>query len=234
MINISEIANMTPDDFNFPQGKVAPKPCERGKCKMMVVDIERRTIKHDNIANISKYYNDEEVWANNSYNAELKDKEKHPLYAKYGGSHATPSAGIPLTEDLIKELEIKFLTLHIVSPSDREDIMNGYKTNKSWSEPYSIYHEPSQNIFAIGTTVAKAMEHYDKTKELSGEADLFIQPTFQFMRVKKLLTNFHFAKEPLLALTCAFAGYEMIREAYKEAVAKKYLFGDYGDRLLMI
>ena len=229
---------MLPDDFNFSQGKIAGKPAERGTCKMMVVDIERRTITHDKISNIGKYHNDEEVWANNSFNDELKDKDKHPVYAKYGGSHATPSAGIPLTEDLVKSLEIKFLTLHIAGPRGKEDIMAGYKSNKGWSEPFSIYHEPSENVFAIGTTVAKAIEHYARTKELSGESELFIQPgqnpVFQFMRVKKLLTNFHFAKEPLLALTCAFGGYVMIREAYKEAVAKKYLFGDYGDRLLMI
>ena len=227
---------MTPDDFDFPQGRISAKPVERGTCKMMVVDIERRTIVHDNIANIAKYHNDEEVWANNSYNSDIKDKTKHPLYAKWSGSHATPSAGIPLTEDLIKQLEMKFLTLHISGPSGKEDILKGYQTNKGWKEPFSIYHEPSTNIFAIGTTVAKAIEHYDRTNELSGESELFIQPgcQFQFMRIKKLLTNFHFAKEPLLALTCAFGGYVMIREAYKEAVAKKYLFGDYGDRLLMI
>jgi len=225
---------MKADDFDFPMGKVAGKPVKRGECKMMVVNVERRSITHDVISNIGKYHNDEEVWANNSYNSEEKDKNKHPLYAKYAGSHATPSAGIPLTEELIKELEIRFLTLHISGPSGQDDILNGYKTNIGWKEPFSIYHEPSTNIFAIGTTVAKAMEHYDKTLELSGETDLFIQPNFQFMRVKKLLTNFHFPKEPLLALTCAFGGYEMIREAYKVAVAKKYLFGDYGDRLLMI
>lgn len=225
---------MKPDDFDFPQGKVIGKPGPRGQCKMMVVDIERRKIRHEYIFDIVKYYKDEEVWANNSYNAEIKDPEKHPLYTKYAGSHATPSAGIPLTADIIAKLEMKFLTLHISGPSGQEDILNGYKTNKGWMENYSIYSEPSDNIFAIGTTVVKAMEHFAKTKDQSGESDLFIQPNFQFMKVKKLLTNFHFAKEPLLALTCAFGGYEMIREAYKEAVAKKYLFGDYGDRLLMI
>lgn len=231
---LTGLISMNAEDFDFPKGKIAKEPVERGKCKMMVVDIERRSIKHESISDIIKYYKDEEVWANNSYNSSIKDKRLHPLYAKHPGSHATPSAGIPFTEDLIGKLEIKFLTLHISGPSGQEDILNGFKTNLGWKEPYSIYTEPSDNIFAIGTTVAKAMEHYARTKEQSGDSDLFIQPNFQFMKVKKLLTNFHFPKEPLLALTCAFAGYSMIREAYKEAVAHKYLFGDYGDRLLMI
>jgi S-adenosylmethionine:tRNA ribosyltransferase-isomerase len=63
----------------------------------------------------------------------------------------------------------------------------------------------------------------------SGEADIFIYPSFQFRIVDALLTNFHLPESTLLMLVCAFAGKENILRAYKYAVAEKYRFFSYGD-----
>ncbi len=78
------------------------------------------------------------------------------------------------------------------------------------------------------------METMARTGEFEGSSELFIQPPFEFKVIGKLLTNFHYAQECLLALTCAFGGIELIREAYTKAVEKNYMFGDYGDRILVI
>ena len=49
-----------------------------------------------------------------------------------------------------------------------------------------------------------------------------------------MLTNFHLPKSTLLMLVSAFAGRELIREAYAEAVRERYRFFSYGDCMLIL
>lgn len=226
---------MEAKDFNFPQGKIASANSlrERGNCRLMIVQRTTGAIAHGMIGDFTELVQGE-VWANNSYNMDLP-KEFHPLYAKNPGSHATPSAGLFFTQDMLERMNLHLLTLHIGSPREQVDIRDGYKTGIGWTESYSIPYPPSTNkITAIGTTVVKAMETMKRTGKYAGRSNLFIQPPFEFRIVNKFLTNFHFAGECLLALTCAFGGFDLIREAYAKAVERNYLFGDYGDRLLVI
>jgi S-adenosylmethionine:tRNA ribosyltransferase-isomerase len=201
---------------------------------MMVLDRATGDLTHRTVQNLPEYLSGWETWANASYAAQHPNPELHPLYAAVPGSHATPSAGIPLPEDVVKRLEIKTFTLHIGGPRDQPDIRQGFKTGVGWREWYQIPAPPKTPVAAIGTTAVKAMETWARTGQLEGWSDLFIQPPFEFKAVGKLLTNWHFPGEPLLALTCAFGGYEFVREAYEAAVAEKYLFSCYGDRLLII
>jgi len=68
----------------------------------------------------------------------------------------------------------------------------------------------------------------------SGETDLFIYPPFMFRAVDALLTNFHLPRSTLLMLVSAFAGREVIRRAYEEAVRERYRFYSYGDCMLIL
>jgi S-adenosylmethionine:tRNA ribosyltransferase-isomerase len=52
--------------------------------------------------------------------------------------------------------------------------------------------------------------------------------------VDALLTNFHLPRSTLLVLVSAFAGKELIREAYAEAVRQRYRFYSYGDAMLIL
>lgn len=63
---------------------------------------------------------------------------------------------------------------------------------------------------------------------------LFIYPGFEFKVVDRLLTNFHLPQSTLLMLISAFAGRELIKAAYEEAVRKKYRFFSYGDCMLIL
>jgi len=58
-------------------------------------------------------------------------------------------------------------------------------------------------------------------------------PGYRFRIVDSLFTNFHTPESTLLMLVSAFAGREMILEAYREAVAKRYRFFSYGDAMLI-
>ena len=69
---------------------------------------------------------------------------------------------------------------------------------------------------------------------LEGSTSLFIYPGYRFRVVDALLTNFHLPESTLLMLVSAFAGRELVLDAYREAVKKEYRFFSYGDAMFII
>jgi S-adenosylmethionine:tRNA ribosyltransferase-isomerase len=63
---------------------------------------------------------------------------------------------------------------------------------------------------------------------------LFIYPGFQFRVVSALITNFHLPRSSLLMLVSAFAGRDLVLQAYRHAVEHEYRFYSYGDAMLII
>ena len=49
-----------------------------------------------------------------------------------------------------------------------------------------------------------------------------------------LLTNFHLPQSTLIMLVSAFAGQELVMEAYRKAVEERYRFFSYGDCMLLV
>ncbi|MDD5526067.1 MAG: S-adenosylmethionine:tRNA ribosyltransferase-isomerase, partial [Candidatus Omnitrophica bacterium] len=78
------------------------------------------------------------------------------------------------------------------------------------------------------------LETYASSGEREGRTGLFIYPGYDFRLVNRLVTNFHLPKTTLLMLVCAFAGTEMVLDAYRQAVEQKYRFYSYGDAMLII
>jgi S-adenosylmethionine:tRNA ribosyltransferase-isomerase len=68
----------------------------------------------------------------------------------------------------------------------------------------------------------------------AGWTDLFIYPPFTFRAVDALLTNFHLPRSTLLMLVAAFAGYEPVMGAYREAVRERYRLYSYGDAMAVV
>jgi S-adenosylmethionine:tRNA ribosyltransferase-isomerase len=68
----------------------------------------------------------------------------------------------------------------------------------------------------------------------AGETDLYILPPFAFRVVDAMVTNFHLPRTTLLLLVSAFAGEDLLRKAYAEAVAREYRFYSYGDAMLVL
>jgi len=68
----------------------------------------------------------------------------------------------------------------------------------------------------------------------SGTTDLFLAPGHPFRFVDALLTNFHLPRSTLLMLVAAFAGRELVLDAYREAVDRGYRFYSYGDAMLVL
>ncbi|MBU1998763.1 MAG: tRNA preQ1(34) S-adenosylmethionine ribosyltransferase-isomerase QueA [Candidatus Omnitrophota bacterium] len=168
------------------------------------------------------------------------------VYAKKDGSIASPTAGLHFTRDLLHgisdKVNIAYITLHIsystFKPVKAADITE-HKMDKEFYHIDEITrdllhktHDSGKKIFGVGTTSTRALESYSLGE--AGSTDLFIYPGFQFKMVDHLITNFHLPKTSLFMLACAFAGTELIKMAYQEAVKEKYRFYSYGDAMLII
>jgi S-adenosylmethionine:tRNA ribosyltransferase-isomerase len=75
---------------------------------------------------------------------------------------------------------------------------------------------------------------WQTVRAFSGSTDLFIYPGFEFRVVDALITNFHLPRSSLLMLVSAFAGRELIMEAYEEAKREGYRFFSFGDAMLIL
>jgi len=95
-----------------------------------------------------------------------------------------------------------------------------------------------KKIVGVGSTVTRVLESVeldDLTQSgTSGWTDRFIYPGSKFKEVNHLITNFHLPKSTLYLLVCAFAGKNLIEEAYREAIVRQYRFFSYGDAMLII
>ena len=93
-------------------------------------------------------------------------------------------------------------------------------------------------IVAVGTTSLRTLESAalqgNSLRAWQGETRLFVRPPYTFRVVNALVTNFHLPKSTLLMLVSAFAGVDLIRRAYQEAIAEKYRFYSYGDAMLIL
>ncbi|MGK0256403.1 MAG: S-adenosylmethionine:tRNA ribosyltransferase-isomerase [Arcobacteraceae bacterium] len=166
------------------------------------------------------------------------------LFAKNYGAVAAPTASLHFTPELLDELQNKYhtsyLTLHVgagtFKPVESENILD----HPMHSEYYDIPNiskdilDTNKKILAVGTTVTRTIEFYNDTKQLQGEANLFLNPLNIPKRVDYLLTNFHLPKSTLIMLVASFVGINKTMEIYKEAIEKNYRFFSYGDGMLII
>jgi S-adenosylmethionine:tRNA ribosyltransferase-isomerase len=103
-------------------------------------------------------------------------------------------------------------------------------------EQINLARQAQKRIIAVGTTSVRALETAaisGKLMPFSGTTDIFIYPGYKFRLVDGMITNFHLPQSTLLMLVCAFAGYDNVMRAYREAIAKKYRFFSYGDAMLI-
>ena len=171
-------------------------------------------------------------------------KNYQTLFAKKSGSVAAPTASLHFTPELLAKLQSQFptytLTLHVGAGTFKPVEVEEITKHPMHSEYYNIPKDAqkiidsNQKILAIGTTVTRTIEHYVRTKEPSGECDLFLHPYNKPLRVNYLLTNFHLPKSTLIMLVSAFLGRDKTLTLYNEAIKKGYRFYSYGDAMLIL
>ena len=189
-------------------------------------------------------------------NRELRpeDEERYQtIYAKHEGAVAAPTAGLHFSKHLMKRLEIKGIefaemTLHVglgtFSPVEVEDLSKHKMDSEQIIIPANTAQKINQakkekrRICAVGTTVMRTVESSVSANHLlnpyEGWTNKFIFPPHDFSIANAMITNFHTPKSTLMMMTAAFAGYDFLMKAYKEAVKEKYRFYSYGDAMLII
>ena len=130
-----------------------------------------------------------------------------------------------------RSVDVEDLTKHkmdseqIWIKEDACEVVNNAKLNK-------------KNICAVGTTVVRTLESSVSTngylKPYDGWTNKFIFPPYEFKVPDMMISNLHLPYSTLLMMVSAFAGYDLLFEAYRTAVKEKYRFGTYGDAMLVI
>jgi S-adenosylmethionine:tRNA ribosyltransferase-isomerase len=157
------------------------------------------------------------------------------------------------SRELLKRCEIKGInfaeiTLHIGLGTFRSIDVEDLSKHKMDAEYFKIEPKAAEivnrsvlahkNVCAVGTTTMRAVESSVSAsttlKDVEGWTNKFIYPPYEFELATAMITNFHLPKSSLLIMVSAFGGSELIMDAYKLAISKKYRFFSYGDAMLIV
>jgi S-adenosylmethionine:tRNA ribosyltransferase-isomerase len=177
--------------------------------------------------------------------------------APTAGLHFTPELLLALRAQGVR---LAFVTLHIGLDTFKpiaEEQVEEHRIHTEWcrlspevAEDINRAKLAGGRVVAVGTTAVRVLETAGRgafgqpeaggavcpwrpVSAFGGPTDLYIYPGYRFRVVDILLTNFHLPRSTLLLLVSAFAGTDLIREAYAEAVAQRYRFYSFGDAMLI-
>ena len=177
------------------------------------------------------------------------------VFAREQGSVAAPTASLNMTADTLAKLRDKgvivtYATLHVGLGTFlpiRVDDVTEHKMHKEYFEVPAATIQAirtakasGHRVIALGTTVTRTLEYAHEqilagpVVDMSGEADIFMYPGYEFKTIDGLLTNFHMPESTVLMLTAAFAGWDKLKPAYLHAIEHDYRFFSYGDSMLIL
>ncbi len=175
------------------------------------------------------------------------------IYARNEGAVTAPASGLHFSRELMKRLEIvgvnfSYITVHCglgcFDPIEVEDLTK----HKMSSEQINIgaeacatvnrAKEEGRKVCAVGISTLRATETAVGTdfmlKEYDGWTNRFIFPPYDFGLSNTLVTNFYHSESTMVMATAAFGGYDLVMEAYKKALDNGYMFGCFGDAMLIL
>ncbi len=185
---------------------------------------------------------------------EALDWERYQtVYAAQSGAIAAPTAGFHFTPELFAKLKARgiertLLTLHVgpgtFQPLREAEIENHrmegerYRLSAASADKINRTKQMRGRVVAVGSTTTRALEWIALQKGRivadEGITRLYIRPGDSFRVLDALITNFHLPGSTPLVLVAAFAGLDLVRRAYREAIEKKYRFYSYGDAMLIL
>jgi S-adenosylmethionine:tRNA ribosyltransferase-isomerase len=174
------------------------------------------------------------------------------VFAERRGAVAAPTAGLHFDDELLarvreRGVDIAYLSLLVGIGTFRPVQSSKLDEHEMHDETYTIPAATAEaiertinrggKVVAVGTTVVRALEasfqSHGKVNAETASTNLFIMPGYRFGVIDGLLTNFHLPESTLLALVCAFGGYDHVMRAYEHAVAHRYRFYSYGDCMFL-
>lgn len=173
------------------------------------------------------------------------------VYASVPGSVEMPSAGRPLSWELLlglrrRGIEVASLVLHTGLSSTRDDAVDALHPN--YDEAYDVPGTTADavnrtraaggRVIAVGTTVVRALETVTGgdgvARPAHGRTRLRITPDTRPRAVDGLLTGLHEPRASHLDLLSAFVAPRRLAAAYREALARGYLWHEFGDMNLIV
>jgi S-adenosylmethionine:tRNA ribosyltransferase-isomerase len=173
------------------------------------------------------------------------------IFARELGSAEMPSAARPFSERVVASLQARGvklagITLHTgTSSHEVTGRLTDHPFLPEWyhvsAETAALINEANANhrrVIAVGTTVVRAVESATlangEVVPKAGWTSLIITPESPPRAVTGLMTGFHDSDTSHLAMLYAFTTQENLRSAYAEAVAKGYLWHEFGDANLIL
>ena len=175
------------------------------------------------------------------------------IYASKEGAVTAPASGLHFSRELLKRLEIRgvnfgYLTVHCglgcFDPIEVEDLTKHKMSSEQMivgadvCEVANTAKVGGHKICAVGISTLRATETAVGTdgmlKEFDGWTNKFIFPPYDFGLANTLITNFYHSESTMVMATAAFGGYDLIMEAYQKALDNGYMFGCFGDAMLIV
>ena len=179
------------------------------------------------------------------------------VYAQADGSAAAPTAGLHFTKPLLESLtdrgvRLAYVTLHVgadtfrpvseASPEKHELHGEYFQLSAETASELNTAREEGRRIVTVGTTSTRVLEQVAQSagdvgspiQPTEGWAHIYILPGHTFRLTNAMITNFHLPRTTLLMMISAFAGRDLVLQAYAEAIAQEYRFYSFGDAMLIV
>jgi S-adenosylmethionine:tRNA ribosyltransferase-isomerase len=167
-------------------------------------------------------------------------------YASRPGSSEMPSAGRPFTAGLITRLVaagvlVAPVTLHagVSSPELYEPpFPEEFEVPVSTAGLVEAVRRWGGRVIAVGTTVVRALETVADARGTlaarAGWTNLVVTPDRGLRVADGLITGWHEPESSHLKLLQAAAGESLLDRSYRDAVARGYLWHEFGDSHLVL
>jgi S-adenosylmethionine:tRNA ribosyltransferase-isomerase len=168
------------------------------------------------------------------------------VYAISPGSAEMPSAGRPVTRELIsrliaRDIVIAPITLHCgVSSAESHEppFPEWYEVPERTAEQIAAARARGGRVIAVGTTVVRALESAGGPDRCScarsGWTGLVVTPACGVSVVDGLITGWHEPEASHLQMLEALIGPELLARSYEAALDAGYLWHEFGDSHLIL
>ena len=174
------------------------------------------------------------------------------IFQNNEGSIAAPTAGLHFTDNLIKKIKKKGVTIEKLTlniglgtflPLRKDNIEDNilhseycYLSKKTAGKLNEVKKSKNRRIICVGTTALRTLETSFENgifEPINKKTNKFIYPGIDINSIDALITNFHLPKSSLFILVCALMGTNRMIKAYEYAIKNNYRFYSYGDACLL-
>jgi S-adenosylmethionine:tRNA ribosyltransferase-isomerase len=166
------------------------------------------------------------------------------VFGRSPGSAEMPSAARPFTQSVVTDLVARGvmvapITLHCGVSSleaDEDPYPEQFDVPPATARLVQLTRQAGGRVIAVGTTVVRALETAARPVfgARAGWTSHVVTPETGLNVVHGLLTGLHEPRSSHLRMLAAFHGEDLLRECYDAALARGYLWHEFGDVHLLL